>query len=38
MLSHLDIKITQHYGKVVDEKISRDMQALQKILDENLQA
>lgn len=36
MLGHLDIKTTQHYAKVVDEKVSRDMQALQKKLDEDM--
>ncbi|MDP9079670.1 MAG: site-specific integrase [Bacteroidota bacterium] len=30
MLGHLDIKTTQHYAKVIDEKVSRDMQALAK--------
>lgn len=34
MLGHLDIKTTQHYAKVIDLKISKDMQALQSILDE----
>jgi site-specific recombinase XerD len=34
MLGHLDIKTTQHYAKVVDEKVSRDMQALQRKLDD----
>jgi site-specific recombinase XerD len=33
MLGHIDIKTTQHYAKVVDEKVSRDMQMLQRILD-----
>lgn len=31
---HLDIKTTQHYAKVIDLKVSRDMQALQRKLDE----
>ena len=34
MLGHLDIKTTQHYAKVIDEKVSKDMQALQRKLDE----
>ena len=34
MLGHLDIKTTQHYAKVIDVKVSRDMQALQRKLDE----
>jgi site-specific recombinase XerD len=33
MLGHLDIKTTQHYAKVVDLKISQDLQALRKMLD-----
>lgn len=36
MLGHLDIKTTQHYAKVVDEKVSKDMQALQRILDKEV--
>jgi len=28
MLGHFDIKTTQHYAKVIDEKVSKDMQAL----------
>lgn len=36
MLGHLDIKTTQHYAKVIDEKVSRDMQALQKVLNEEV--
>jgi site-specific recombinase XerD len=34
MLGHLDIKTTQHYAKVIDLKVSKDMQALQRKLDE----
>ena len=33
MLGHIDIKTTQHYAKVIDEKISEDMKALQRKLD-----
>ena len=36
MLGHIDIKTTQHYAKVIDLKVSKDMQALQKILDEEV--
>jgi len=36
MLGHLDIKTTQHYAKVIDEKVSKDMQALQRKLDEEV--
>ena len=36
MLGHLDIKTTQHYAKVIDEKVSRDMQVLQRILNEKM--
>lgn len=31
MVGHLDIKTTQHYAKVIDTKVSRDMQKLKKI-------
>jgi len=34
MLGHLNIKTTQHYAKVIDEKVTKDMQALQVILDD----
>jgi site-specific recombinase XerD len=33
MLGHLDIRTTQHYAKVIDEKVGKDMQELQKKLD-----
>ena len=36
MLGHLDIKTTQHYAKVIDAKVSKDMQALQRILDKEV--
>jgi site-specific recombinase XerD len=36
MLGHIDIKTTQHYAKVIDEKISKDMKALQKKLDKDV--
>jgi site-specific recombinase XerD len=32
MLGHVDIKTTQHYAKVVDIKVSQDMENLQKRL------
>jgi len=32
MLGHLDIKTTQHYAKVIDTKVSRDMKILKRIL------
>lgn len=35
MLGHLDIKTTQHYAKVIDLKVSKDMQDLQRKLDED---
>lgn len=34
MLGHLDIKTTQHYAKVIDEKVSKDMQELAIKLEE----
>jgi site-specific recombinase XerD len=34
MLGHMDIKATQHSAKVIDLKISKDMQVLRKMLDE----
>lgn len=33
MLGHRSLKITQHYAKILDEKLSEDMQALKEILD-----
>ncbi len=33
MLGHVDIKTTQHYAKVIDTKVSRDMKKLKKKLD-----
>ena len=33
MLGHLDIRTTQHYAKVIHEKVGKDMQELQKKLD-----
>ncbi|MEO6849400.1 MAG: site-specific integrase [Mucilaginibacter sp.] len=33
MLGHVDIKTTQHYAKVIDTKVSRDMKSLKKKLD-----
>ena len=32
MLGHKSIKITQHYAKIIDKKVSSDMQTLQKKL------
>ena len=34
MLGHKDLRTTQHYAKIVDRKISDDMKALRKILEE----
>ena len=36
MLGHLDIKTTQHYAKVIDEKVSKDMRALMRKLEEEV--
>jgi integrase len=33
MLGHKSIKITQHYAKIIDRKVSADMQTLQKKLE-----
>lgn len=33
MLGHASLKTTQIYSKVVDTKISKDMEALEKTLD-----
>lgn len=33
MLGHKDLRTTQHYAKIVDRKISDDMQALREKLD-----
>jgi site-specific recombinase XerD len=33
MPGHIDIKTTQHYAKVIGEKVSKDMKALQRKLD-----
>ncbi|WP_289022975.1 site-specific integrase [uncultured Salegentibacter sp.] len=33
MLGHKDLRTTQHYAKIVDRKISEDMKALRKILE-----
>ena len=34
MVDHLDIKTTKHYAKVIDEKVSKDMQTLAMKLEE----
>jgi len=36
MLGHLDIRTTQHYAKIVDLKVSKDMQVLQNKLSEEV--
>ncbi|MEO6849657.1 MAG: tyrosine-type recombinase/integrase [Mucilaginibacter sp.] len=36
MLGHMDIKTTQHYAKVIDLKVSKDMQTLQRKLGDEV--
>ena len=35
MLGHKSLKQTQHYAKIIDLKISQDMQALKKVLEDS---
>ncbi|UJH93014.1 tyrosine-type recombinase/integrase [Antarcticibacterium sp. 1MA-6-2] len=35
MLGHQSIKITQHYAKVLDKKLSEDMEILRKRIELN---
>jgi site-specific recombinase XerD len=34
MLGHKSIKTTQHYAKILDKKVSEDMNNLKKILNQ----
>lgn len=37
MLGHKSLKTTQHYAKVIERKVSEDMEILRKNLSENNQ-